>query len=110
MSWEENPWNGRVVLGPPEGHDVRPEPGVRRQNPMVAVAVDAPRRNELGEGVERVQALEASGMRRLGGMGGIRRRRRPLGAGSPHPSHFGWCSFAQPRVTRPWSIAPIVPG
>jgi hypothetical protein len=46
------------VLGPTEDHDVRPQPGVRSQNPVVAVTMDARRRDELGESVKEFEGRE----------------------------------------------------
>ena len=49
------------ALGPTECHDARPQPGIRSQNPVVAVTVDARGRDELREGLEgREQQLGAA--------------------------------------------------
>ena len=45
-------------IGPAEGDDAGAEPGVGREDAVVAVAVDAGRRDEAGEGGEEVERRE----------------------------------------------------
>ena len=46
---------GRRRLGPAEGHDVGPEPGIGSQHTVVAVTMNARGRDELGERVEELE-------------------------------------------------------
>jgi hypothetical protein len=45
-------------LGPPEGHDARPQPGIRSQDPVVAMTMHARGRDELGQGLEEFEGRE----------------------------------------------------
>lgn len=52
---------GRRLIGPgpPDGKQGRPQASVGIQNPVVATAVDARRRNDMGQAVERLEGREA---------------------------------------------------
>ncbi len=49
---------GRRRLGPAEGHDVGPEPGIGSQHTVVAMAMDPRGRDELGESLEELERGE----------------------------------------------------